>query len=68
MSAVWNALKGEQWGEAERKLLELQKITTSLLRTVGDKTHEQLMARKPTRVTASRLFYLIFVRKLASRR
>jgi hypothetical protein len=47
MSALCNALKGEQWSEAERKLLELQNITTGLLRTVGDKIHEQLMA--PTR-------------------
>ena len=47
MSAVGTAMKMEQWGEAERRLRELQEITQRLLRGVGDKTQEALMAPKP---------------------
>jgi hypothetical protein len=47
MSAVGTAIKMEQWGEAERWLRELQEITQRLLRGVGDKTQEALMAPQP---------------------
>ena len=44
-----SALKGEQWGEAERALMEVQEITGLLLREVGDKLHERLMVPKPVK-------------------
>jgi hypothetical protein len=49
MSAVSRAVKDERWGDAERNLRELQAIAARLLREVGDKTREALMAPKPDR-------------------
>jgi len=49
MSKAANAVKDEEWGEAERALIELQEITGRLLREVGDKVHERLLVPKPTR-------------------
>jgi hypothetical protein len=48
MSRAANALKDEQWGEAERALMEVQEITGHLLLLVGDKVREKLMVPKPT--------------------
>jgi hypothetical protein len=47
MSKVASSLKDEQWGEAERALMEVQEITGVLLREVGDKVREKLMVPKP---------------------
>jgi hypothetical protein len=47
MSAACTALKMEQWGEAERRLRELQEVTQRLLRGVGDKTQAALMGPQP---------------------
>jgi hypothetical protein len=47
MSAACNALKGEEWGQAERCLIEIQQITTRLLREVGEKSRKTMMAPKP---------------------
>jgi hypothetical protein len=43
MSKAASALKGEEWGEAERALMEVQETTGRLLREVGEKVHEKLM-------------------------
>jgi hypothetical protein len=47
MSAVASAVKDERWGDAQRALTELQAITDRLLRGVGDKSREALMAPTP---------------------
>jgi hypothetical protein len=47
MSRAASAVKGEQWGEAERALMEVQEITGLLLRDVGDKVREKLMVPAP---------------------
>jgi hypothetical protein len=47
MSAACSALKGEQWGEAERCLHQVQEGIGRLLREVGDKVQEQLQAPPP---------------------
>ena len=52
MTKAASALKGEQWGEAERALMEVQELTGLLLRDVGDKVREKLMA--PAQVTTDR--------------
>ena len=52
MSKAASALKGEEWGEAERALMEVQETTGRLLREVGDKVREKLMV--PTPVEADR--------------
>jgi hypothetical protein len=49
MSAVCNALKDEQWGEAERRLHEVQEIVGLLLREVGDKAREAMITPPPDR-------------------
>jgi hypothetical protein len=49
MSAAANAVKDEQWGEAQRKLLELQQLIIGLLREVGEKQRDAMMAPKPDR-------------------
>ena len=46
-SAAANALKTEQWGEAERALTQVQEIVGRLLREVGDKVREQLLVPPP---------------------
>jgi hypothetical protein len=49
MSAAANALKDEEWGAAERALMEVQDITGRLLREVGDKAREKLLTPTPDR-------------------
>jgi hypothetical protein len=49
MSAACNAVKSEEWGEAERSLHEVQGIVGRLLREVGDKAREVMMAPPPDR-------------------
>ena len=41
---VSSAVKEERWGDATRHLIELQEITSRLLREVGEKSHERLAA------------------------
>ena len=47
MSTAANAVKDERWGEAERALMEVQEITGHLLREVGDKAREKMLAPAP---------------------
>jgi hypothetical protein len=47
MSMAANAMKDEEWGEAERALMEVQEITGRLLREVGDKAREKMLAPPP---------------------
>jgi flagellin-specific chaperone FliS len=44
MSKAANAVKGKEWEEAERALIEVQDITRGLLRKVGDKRYEARLA------------------------
>ena len=43
MHKASNCLKMEQWGEAERALVEVQETVGRLLREVGDKVHEEFV-------------------------
>jgi hypothetical protein len=54
MSAACNAVKGEEWGEAERNLHEVQEIVGRLLREVGDNGLGDLLARRSADRTAGR--------------
>ena len=47
MSTAANAVKDEQWGEAERALREVQDIVGRLLREVGHKARETMQAPAP---------------------
>ena len=47
MSAACFALKAEQWGEAERNLQQVQDIIGRVLREVGDRSREAMMAPAP---------------------
>ena len=47
MSAISSAVKDERWGDADRCLRELQGILERLMRGVGEKTREELMAPTP---------------------
>ena len=47
MHKASNSLKMEQWGEAERALVEVQETVGRLLREVGDKVHEEVNAPVP---------------------
>jgi hypothetical protein len=47
LEAMSNAMKDEEWGEAERALMEVQEITGRLLREVGDKAREKMLALPP---------------------
>jgi hypothetical protein len=47
MSTAANAVKDEEWGQAERALMEVQEITGRLLREVGDKARAKMMAPAP---------------------
>ncbi len=47
MSAAANAIKDEEWGEAGRALMEIQEITGRLLREVGDRAREKMLAPAP---------------------
>jgi hypothetical protein len=49
MSAAANAIKDEEWGEAERALITVQEFVARLLREVGDKAQEKLLAPRPGR-------------------
>ena len=49
MSSVASAIKEERWADAERALQDLQQLMTGLMRAVGDKQREQMMAPKPDR-------------------
>ena len=46
MSAAAKAVKDEEWDQAERALMEVQEITSHLLRKVGVKARE-MMAPAP---------------------
>lgn len=47
MSAAANAVKDEEWGQAERALMEVQELTGRLLREVGDKVRDKLLVPAP---------------------
>jgi hypothetical protein len=47
MSTAANAVKDEEWGAAERALMQVQEIAGRLLREVGDKVHEKMLTPKP---------------------
>ncbi len=47
MSAAAAALKDEEWGQAERALMAVQEIAGRLLREVGDKAREKMLAPVP---------------------
>ena len=47
MHKAVNCLKMEQWGEAERALVEVQETVGRLLREVGDQVHEAVSAPVP---------------------
>jgi len=47
MNVAANAIKDEQWGEAERALTAVQEMVGRLLREVGDKAREQMLAPRP---------------------
>jgi hypothetical protein len=49
MSMAVTAVKDEQWADAERRLLDVQRLTSSLLQQLGDKQREAMMAPKPDR-------------------
>jgi hypothetical protein len=46
IAAVTSAVKDERWGDAERGLKDLLAILDRLMRGVGDKTRETMMAPK----------------------
>jgi hypothetical protein len=47
MTAACTALKAEEWGEAERSLHQVQETVARLLRNVGEKSREVMMAPTP---------------------
>ena len=47
MTTAAAAVKDEQWGEAERALMEVQEIIGRLLREVADKAREKMLAPVP---------------------
>jgi hypothetical protein len=47
MSAACTAMKAEEWGEAERSLHQVQETVGRLLREVGNKSREVMMAPSP---------------------
>ena len=49
MSRVASAVKDERWDDAARDLQELQQLTTALMRQVGDKQRDVMMAPQPDR-------------------
>ena len=49
MSMACNAVKDERCSDAEASLQEVQSITERLLRELGDKQREVMMAPKPDR-------------------
>ena len=49
MNTACSAMEAAQWGEAERSLHQVQETVGRLLREVGDKSREVLLAPKPDR-------------------
>ena len=47
MTKAANAVKDEQWGEAERALMEVQEIASRLQREVAHKVRETILAPTP---------------------
>ena len=47
MNAACTAMKVEEWGQAERSLHQVQETVARLMREVGDKSRETMMAPKP---------------------
>lgn len=47
MSAACAALKDEEWGKAERSLHDVQETVGRLLRAVGDKSRDVMLAPAP---------------------
>ena len=47
MTAACAAMDAEQWGEAERSLHQVQETVGRLLREVGDKSREVMLAPAP---------------------
>jgi len=47
MSAVASAVKDERWADAQRALQEVQRAVEVLLRGVGEKQREAMMAPTP---------------------
>ena len=46
MSAAAHAVKDERWADAQRALQEVQQIAGELMREVGDKIQEKMLAPK----------------------
>jgi hypothetical protein len=49
MSVAANAIKDEEWGVAERGLITVQEFVARLLREIGDKAQEKMLAPNPAR-------------------
>jgi hypothetical protein len=49
MNAACSAMEAGQWSEAERSLHQVQETVGRLLREVGDKSREAILAPKPDR-------------------
>jgi hypothetical protein len=47
MNAACSAMEAGQWGEAERSLHQVQETVGRLLREVGDKSREVILAPTP---------------------
>ena len=47
MAAAASAIDAEQWGEAERALTQVQEIVGRLLKEVGDRAREKMLAPAP---------------------
>jgi hypothetical protein len=47
MNAACSAMEAGQWGEAERSLHQVQETVGRLLREVGDKSREAILAPTP---------------------
>jgi hypothetical protein len=47
MSAAACAVEAEEWGKAERALTQVQEIVGRLLKEVGDKAREKMLAPAP---------------------
>ena len=47
MSTLVSAIKEERWGDAERVLNDIQRITVKLMKEVGDKARDDMATPKP---------------------
>ena len=47
ISAAASAVETEEWGKAERALTQVQEIVGRLLKEVGDKAREKMLAPAP---------------------